>query len=754
MRTVLTIAKWTALVAVIVAIGVIAFMIGRWTAPESAHDELADAEAGEVADQEPQHYTCPMHPSVRTDDPNDMCPICGMELVPLTDDDDDDDDDLPRLRVSERATALMNIQTVPARRAVAEREVRLYGRIEEDERRVKTITAWAPGRLDQLHVDFTGQRVERDQPMVEFYSPKLIAAQEELLQAIEAERRLHNSDGPAARSARRSVEAARDRLRLFGVSPVFIDQLETSGEVREHITIPAPLDGVVTKRFVRRGDYVNTGDPLYDVVDLSHLWMQLSVFESDLPWLREGQTATFTTPSVPGETFEGTVAFVDPVLDDRTRSVRVRIELPNKDGLLKPGMFASGAVKASVDRSGRAVTDDVDDPPMIIPSSAPLITGRRAIVYVQLPEEERPTFEARDVTLGPRAGEKYVILDGLEEGELIVVHGQFRIDSELQIRGRPSMMQPAQIGEEAKTKAWVAEDHPALAIHPEDVPDAFTTQLADVLDDYFALSDAMAQDDYDTAATVAHQMHERLYDIEVDALDGHVREAWELLDRDLHEHLHTMLDAANLDAIRPPLEPLTEFIALMVAHFIGDRGGVIYRAHCPMVDDFRGADWLQRETDIANPYFGSQMFRCGEIVGEVKYEAGVEDRREETPDHDEHEPPDPPADIHFPDDFRNAAIDALDVFDEIAGAIEHGHDDHVRHAARSMQDVLLALDFDALDDAMTETWLRVDIEMMDALLAMIEADSLNAMRRHLPHLRESVERARELINRAAEGGDA
>jgi membrane fusion protein, copper/silver efflux system len=751
MKMVLTIAKWTALVAAIIAIGVIAFMIGRWTAPEPAYDEMADAEAGEVAGDKEQLYTCPMHPTVRTNDPNELCPICGMELVPMGDDDDEDDGDLPRLRVSQRAAALMNVQTVPARRALAEREVRLYGRIEEDERRVKTITAWAPGRLDQLHVDFTGQRVERDQPMVELYSPKLIAAQEELLQAIQAERELRDSDGLAARSARRSVEAARDRLRLFGVSPVFIDQLETTGEVREHITIPAPLNGIVTRRLVRLGDYVDTGDPLYEVADLSHLWMQLSVFESDLPWLHEGQTATFTTPSVPGRTFEGTVAFIDPMLDDRTRSVRVRIDIPNEDRLLKPGMFAQGVVRASVDREGRAMSSDVDELPMIVPTSAPLITGRRAIVYVQLPAEERPTFEARDVTLGPRAGNKYVILDGLEEGELVVVHGQFRIDSELQIRGRPSMMQPAV--EVEPPGPIVPHHHAAHGVRPEDVPDGFAAQLANVLDDYLALSDAMAQDDYETAASIAHDMHERLYDIDADALDERVREAWEMLDRDLHEHLHTMLEAADLDSIRPPLEPLTEFVALMVANFIGDRAGTIYRAHCPMVDDFRGADWLQRETAIANPYFGSMMFRCGEIVGEVQDERheGMEaERHEEERDEDEALS----VDIEFPDEFRDAARAAIDRFDEIAGAIEHEHEDHARDAVRSMQDALFALDFDAIDDAMTQAWLRADVEIMDAARAILEADSLDAMRNHLPYLRESVERARQLLAPNDEGGDS
>lgn len=743
--------KLSLFVLLVIVIGGLLFMLGRWSAPKAAsdHNQVA-AENGdaEPAAEREQIYTCPMHPQVRTTDPNELCPICAMELVPLEDDDDDDDADLPRLRVSERAAALMNVQTVPARRAAAEREVRLFGRIEVDERRQRTITAWASGRLDELFVDFTGQQVEQGEPIVRLYSPQLIAAQEELLQAIEAAERLR---GRNASDDDAGVAAVRDRLRLLGVSPIFIDELETTRQVQDHLTIDSPLAGTVTRRFVSQGDYVDVGDPLFAVADLSHLWVQLSVFESDLLWLHEGQAAQFTTQSLPGRTFEGTVSFIEPILDDRTRSVRVRINLPNEDGRLKPGMFVNGVVRAAVDGEGSSVADaeQVHHQPLIIPASAPLITGRSAVVYIQLRDTERPTFEARDVVLGPRAGDMYVLLEGLEERDLVVVNGQFRIDSELQIRGRPSMMQPA--AEEEPPAPIVPHHHAAYDIAPDDISDAFVEQLLIVLDDYLALTDAMAQDDYDKAVSIAHQLHERLYDVDTSELDERARGAWEALDGDLHEHLHAMLDAGDFDSIRPPLEPLTEFVAIMVAHFMGDRAGTVYRAHCPMVDDNRGADWLQRETAIANPYFGSMMFRCGDIVGEVqmeKHEGMEAEEHEKELDVDE----ELHADIVFPDAFRNTARAALDQSDEIVGAIEHEHDDHARQAVRQMQDALFAMDFDALDDEMMQAWMRADVEIMDALRAMLEADLLDAMHDHVPHLKRSVERARAMID-AEEGGD-
>jgi membrane fusion protein, copper/silver efflux system len=183
------------------------------------------------------------------------------------------------------------------------------------------------------------------------------------------------------------------------------------------------------------------GTPIYRVSDLSRVWLQLEAYETDLRWLAPGQTVSLTTRSLPGEGFEGVVGFIDPLIDPRRRTARVRVEVANPEGRLKPGMFVRGRVGGRMgDHAGHA---DDHRPPLLVPASAPLITGRRAVVYVQVGDAGQPEFEPRDVLLGPRAGDWYVVEEGLAEGERVVARGAFKIDAELQIRGLPSMMQPA-----------------------------------------------------------------------------------------------------------------------------------------------------------------------------------------------------------------------------------------------------------------------------------------------------------------------
>lgn len=426
-------------------------------------------------------WTCSMHPEIRAKEKG-RCPKCFMALTPL--EVKVDDEGLREFSTSEAGKALMDIETAFVQRKQVFVEVRMVGKVDYDETRLADITAWVPGRLDRLYVDFTGITVRKGDHLVDIYSPELLSAQEELLQAIRTSRELAKSDvGIVRETTQATVNAAREKLRLWGLTQHQIRQLEQRGTTSDHITIYAPIGGVVIEKKAREGMYVKTGTRIYTLADLSVVWVKLDAYESDLMWVRPGQTVEFTSVSHPGKTFSGKVAFIDPVLSPQTRSVKVRVNTPNPEGKLKPGMFVRAVVKSPVTAAGMVhapelvgkwlcpmhpwvITDsagvcsicqmdlvtsesmgygkpvDKPDLPLVIPASAVLMTGKRAVVYVEVPGKDKPTYEGHEVLLGPRAGDYYVVYSGLSEGQRVVTRGNFKIDSDLQIQAKPSMMSP------------------------------------------------------------------------------------------------------------------------------------------------------------------------------------------------------------------------------------------------------------------------------------------------------------------------
>ncbi len=415
-------------VAVVLLIVLVIALGGRRDgAPEAGTAESAD-------EMQATTWICPMHPQIRQPEPGD-CPICGMDLVPIETEEEEDEGER-RLTVSEAGRKLMEIRTSPVERKLVGVEVRLLGRVDYDESRVSRITAWVPGRLDRLHVDSTGDVVEAGDPMVDLFGPALVAAQEEIIQSSQALRGAEERGSePAVASASATLEAVRERLRLWGLSEEQIRGIEERGKAESHVTILAPSGGTVIEKNATEGMYVSTGTVIYTIADLSVVWVELDAYESDLALLAEGQHVVFEAEAYPGEPFEGRVAFIDPILDPATRTVTVRVETENAGGKLKPGMFVRGVVHAMPQTHG-------DQAPLVIPASAALVTGKRAVVYVEIVGMDRPTFEGREVVLGTRAGDYYVVASGLVEGERVVTEGNFKIDSALQIRAKPSMMNP------------------------------------------------------------------------------------------------------------------------------------------------------------------------------------------------------------------------------------------------------------------------------------------------------------------------
>lgn len=364
-------------------------------------------------------YTCSMHPSVRQNEPGN-CPICGMELIPTGGSSESTEEDPYELTMTPAAVKLAEIQTTEVQRGRATKTVRMPGKVMVDETMTSSITALFPGRIEELYVNFTGQYVSAGQPLAAIYSSKLVTAQRELIEAAK-----HKQSNPTL------YQAAKRKLKLWELSEQQIQQIEQSGEVRTEMNITAPKSGYVLSRNVAREDYVKEGTLMYEIADLSRLWVVFQAYESDLAGLDEGDPVSFTVDAYPGETFTARVTYIDPVLSESKRTVSVRAEVPNPGNRLKPQMLAEGVVRSDVSGSGDQ---------LLVPKSAVLWTGERSVVYVKKPHTDQPTFMFREVVLGARVGDQYVVKSGLEAGEEVVTHGNFKLDSAAQLSGKASMM--------------------------------------------------------------------------------------------------------------------------------------------------------------------------------------------------------------------------------------------------------------------------------------------------------------------------
>ncbi|GIW80752.1 MAG: hypothetical protein KatS3mg105_2559 [Gemmatales bacterium] len=663
---------------------VLVFALGYWSRSLTLPSAQTPAASAAGDDASETWWTCSMHPQIRQPRPG-KCPICAMDLIPVA----PSAGGLRTLSITPEARALMNVQTTPVERKYVSHDILLAGKVDYDETRLGYITAWVAGRLDRMYVDFTGIGVKKGDHMVYIYSEELYTAQQELIQAIKFA-------GQGSAADVNLVESAREKLRLLGMTAKQIEDIEKQKKPSDHITIYAPMTGIVIEKHKQQGDRVRLGERIYTIADLSKVWVHLDAYESDLPWLRYGQQVTLTTESYPGRRFEGKIAFIQPVLDDRTRTVKVRVNVDNRHGLLKPAMLVHASVRADVAAGGKVMNPDLagkwispmhpeivkDHPgkcdicgmdlvraeelgyvpavteewrrplvlpfadllaptvqnmvelagtisfwankPLVIPASAPLITGKRAVVYVELPSmpdgietafqgishavehgqiddirgsfsvfvrllnrpygakgtpyarqlweelagelsrealqgmrastsEEaqnvftrltsvmervrerfapphRPTFEGREIVLGPRAGNYYLIRHGLKAGELVVTQGNFKIDSEIQIQAKPSMMTPEGGGSAGHAHGPQARaETTSQAQHSLHLPAGFLRQVLYLDDLHDRITQAFRSRDLKKVKRAFAQFKQAIADIEDHPLTGHPRMLWKEL---------------------------------------------------------------------------------------------------------------------------------------------------------------------------------------------------------------------------------
>ena len=589
-------------------------------------------------------WTCSMHPQIRMDHPG-KCPICGMDLIPLQENTGSETNISPdEIQMTEAAIKIADIQTMVAQKAYPDKEVYLLGKVKPDERNISELTARFGGRIEKLYVNFTGQNVSKGEKLATIYSPAMVTAQKELL-----ETQAYKQSNPDF------YKAARNKLKLWDLTDEQIDNIEQKGEALSYFDILSPITGTVTMRNVSLGDYVKEGSALFQVIDLSRIWVMFEAYESDLPWINSGDRVKFTVQSLPGRNFNGRVSFIDPLIDPKTRIARVRVEVQNPVQILKPEMFANGIVTSTI--AG-------DKKYLIIPRTSILWTGKRAVVYVKVPYRDQPTFKYRQIVLGPSAGDFYVVKEGLSEGEEIAVNGVFKIDAAAQLAGKPSMMNPpfANVsgGEPEGGRVSMEHNHADMSsshtitendehdsgeqsqgdqIHQNtmdsndmtsrndvmskesekpEIDSKFKEQLTTVYEVYLPMKNAFVESDPHKVAQIAEKVSSALNEVDMELLKGQTHMDWMNQLKKLKENLGKMEQSHDIKIQREAFAAFNLAFYRVVKDF-GLEGITAYYQYCPMAIGMKGAYWFSEIKEINNPYFGDAMLHCGETRETFEY---------------------------------------------------------------------------------------------------------------------------------------
>lgn len=630
--------------AVVAVFGLVFFLLGvaqrtKWLTADGfsggKSEAVMDAKGGEE-----KRYICPMMCTPPSTEPG-RCPVCAMELVEAT---GGGGGDGISVTIEASARRLVGIQTAMSKMGEVNRTIRTIGSIDFDESRLSTISAYVDGRLEKMYANYAGVKVSEGDDLALIYSPQLYTAQTEFITSM-------NGDGKFGRFEITGGDLnamARENLFELGMTQSQIDQLAASGKPMSRIRIKSPQTGTVIEKSADEGDYVKTGHKLYRIADLSTVWLMLDLFPDDASAVRFGQQVEAEIQSLPGEVFTGRVAFIDPTVDPRTRTVRVRVEIMNFDGKLRPGDYATARVSVPAipmdlvydpalankyispmhpqvirDEPGPCPLCEMDLVPtsslgfaseplpaqqvVTVPRDAVLLAGENSVIYV---ETEPGRFEIRRVTIGPMNRKQAVILEGLSAGETVATGGNFLIDSQMQLAGNPSLLDP--------TKA------PSYSPGPLELPQSNPVMLAtdagnqfdQTYDAYFEIQRALAADqtpppvalntliaglrELELSPSVPDEAQRKLAIARRAAarMDGSLETARQAYRRVSHAMLHAATVARG---------PKT---AVQLTHY-----------YCPMVPG-GGGDWMQPGGDLANPYWGSEMLTCGEVVKDMALPVG------------------------------------------------------------------------------------------------------------------------------------
>lgn len=541
-------------------------------------------------------WTCSMHPQIRQDEPG-ICPICEMDLIPL--DNSMANDDPSILRMSKESAKLAQIETFMVGGTNnhskstdfpnSESSINVDGTIELDQRSIKAQTAHLSGRIESMAINFEGQYVVAGQKIATIYSTELLAASQELITATKYNDRVEGLQ-----------KAAIHKLKNWKITDAQIEQIINTEKPIETVEIYSDYSGYVLNRKFTQGDYVKQGEALYTLGSTSRLWLIFNVFESDLASVKKGSKVLFTTPSVPNKEFTATLSYIDPLLNSSSRTATVRAEINNPNNQLKPGMLLNGAIIST-----KSASHKTNSSSLMIPNTAVLWTGERSVVYVQLPDLEVPTYQYREVQIGTRLGDYINIVEGLENGEEVVMHGAFAVDAAAQLNNNMSMMNKnVQVKKENES-----EDIPSYS---GNIPETFKTQLDQAIISYIDLKNALVDTDQASASLKAGQFVKSLKAADMKLLSGETHIFWMKQAKALESHASSIVNSPEIEEQRNQFDFLSEAMINTIKAF-GTHGKTYYVQYCPMVNDNQGADWLSMEQQIRNPYFGDKMMKCGSV---------------------------------------------------------------------------------------------------------------------------------------------
>jgi len=539
-----------------------------------------------------QMWTCSMHPQIMQPESGD-CPICGMDLIPAETTADGLTED--QFKLTANAMALANIQTMIVGNSSGEnRTLKLSGKIVENEEANAVQVSYFSGRIERLNINSTGEAVRKGQLLATIYSPELYAAQQELITAASLKE-----------SQPDLYKAVRNKFKLWKLSENQINQIETSGKVIEIFPVYATESGTVTEKLVEQGDYIKQGQPLFKIANLNTVWANFDVYENQIKQFKIGQEVNITTNAYPNKQFKGTVDFINPVLNTKTRTVDLRVVLNNKDAIFKPAMFVTASIESTKTNTNEILT---------IPSSSVLWTGERSVVYLKTNPNEL-VFEMKEVALGSKFGDTYEVLDGLFTGNEIVTNGTFTVDAAAQLQGKKSMMNKqggkTMTGHEGHLGMEKNVSNTEKMNERIKVSEKFQEQLNVVFNDYINLKNALVKEDPIGSSQNASSLLSNLSKVDIKLLKDDAYNHWMSLEKQIKSSTTLIAESQDIKSQRNHFKLLSSHLIKAVQIF-----GVqekVYVEFCPMADNNNGAYWLSKEAQIFNPYFGDAMLKCGEV---------------------------------------------------------------------------------------------------------------------------------------------